>query len=154
MVIELTPEERSRVIEGYDQIVEILRRFLLWEGGFATDKEHFWVIGFQTLDYIKYVELVALGDLNTVSVLPREAYRMAVHQGCNRIIIAHNHPSGDLRFSKADSGLTRRMLESGQILGIEMIDHLLVSMDGWKSYYKHGKWGRPFGAKGADNVEP
>lgn len=100
MILELTSEEKGRLVDGYDHIHAILRRFLLFEGEIGKDREHFWVIGFQSLDYIKYVELVALGELNTVAVLPREAYRMAVHQGCNRVIIAHNHPNGLLKFTK------------------------------------------------------
>lgn len=144
MIVELTSEEKDRLVDGYDHIHAILRRLLLFEGEIGKDREHFWVIGFQSLDYIKYVELVALGELNTVGVLPREAYRMAVHQGCNRVIIAHNHPNGQLKFTKGDTAVTRRMIEGGEILGIDMLDHLLVSLDGWKSYFKH-RSGSPFG---------
>jgi DNA repair protein RadC len=143
MIVELTVEERSRLVDGYDHLHAILRRLLLFEGEIGMEREHFWVIGFQNLDCIKYVELVALGEFNTVAVLPREAYRMAVHQGCNRVIIAHNHPNGQLRFTKRDTTVTRRMIEAGEILGIDMLDHLLVSIDGWKSYLKY-RSGSPF----------
>ena len=135
MILELTPEEKTRLVENYDQIHGILKRFLLFEGEISMEREHFWVIGFQSLDYIKYVELVALGELNTVAVLPREAYRMAVHQGCNRVLIAHNHPNGSLKFTKGDSLVTKRMLDGGEILGIDMLDHLLISLDGYRAYF-------------------
>lgn len=144
MILELTSEEKGRIIEGYDHIHAILRRFLLFEGEIGKEREHFWVIGFQTLDYIKYVELVAIGSLNDVAVLPREAYRMAVHQGCNRVILAHNHPSCDLKFFRADSELTKRMIAGGEILGIDMIEHLLISPDGYKPYFNY-RGGSPFG---------
>lgn len=148
MLVDLTPDEKSRMVEGYDHIHAILRRLLLFEGEFARDKEHLWVIGFKTLDFIQYIELAALGQHNKVASVPREVYRMAVHQGCTRIILAHNHPSGTLKFSAADGKFTSRMADGGELLGIELVDHLVISLEGWRSYYTHSKWGKPYGAKG------
>lgn len=73
MIVELTPEEKSRLIEGYDHIHVILKRLLTFEGGFSHDKEHLLVISFQAFDYIKYVELVAMGELNSVKAVSRKA---------------------------------------------------------------------------------
>jgi DNA repair protein RadC len=143
MIAELTPEEKNRLVDGYEHLHAILKRLLLFEDEVSREREHFWVIGFQTLDYVKYVELVALGHLNGVAILPREAYRMAVHQGCNRVIMAHNHPSGNLKFSRADVELTRRMIAGGEILGIDLMDHLVVSLEGYKPYFNY-KGGSPF----------
>ncbi len=117
MIVELTPEEKNRLIDGYEHLHAILKRFLLYEGEIGSDREHFWMIGYQSLDYEKYVELVAIGQLNVVAMLLREAYRMAVHQGCNRVIMAHNHSNGDLKFSRADSEVTKRMVMAERSLG-------------------------------------
>ncbi len=68
---------------------------------------------------------------------------MVVLLGCNRILIAHNHPSGELKFSTADGKFTTRMAEAGDILGFDLLDHLVVTLDGWKSYSTYGKWSKP-----------
>lgn len=129
MIVELTPEERSNVIKGYDQIYEIMRRILLSEDEVGQEREHFWGIGFQTLDTIKYIELVALGNINRVGVSPREVFRMAVTLNCPRILVIHNHPSGSLRFSKSDIAVTTRLVEAGELLDIDVMDHLLVTTE-------------------------
>lgn len=70
--------------------------------------------------------LVALGGLDTIYVHPREVYRPAVIMAASAIILAHNHPSGDPSPSDADIRTNRDMIRAGQILKIDLLDHIII----------------------------
>ena len=145
MLIQLTPEERSQVIEGYDQIYEIIRRILMFEDESGRKREHFWGIGFKSLDTIEYVELVALGSVNKVHVSPRELFQLPILLSCPRIIVAHNHPAGRAEFSAADTKLTRRLVDAGDLMEIDVMDHLVITLNNGYKAAMHTK-GSPFKA--------
>ena len=147
MIVELTAEERSQVIEGYDQIYEIIRRILMFENEAGRKREHFWGIGFQDLDTIEYVELVALGSGNKVHVSPRELFQLPILLSCPRIIVAHNHPGGKPVFSAADTKLTRRLVDAGDLMDIDVMDHLVVTLENGYKAALHQKGTSPFNAK-------
>jgi DNA repair protein RadC len=73
------------------------------------------------------VELVSLGTLTSSLVHPRETFRRAVKQGSASIIVAHNHPSGEVDPSEEDTKVTKLLFEAGNILGITMLDHLIIA---------------------------
>ena len=107
-------------------IASIMQNILDKENAIDQDKEHFWVIGLNTRNNIKYIELVSLGILNTTIVHPREVFRMAIFKGTSRLILCHNHPSGNTEPSEEDLSLTRRLFHAGEIIGIEVIDHIIL----------------------------
>jgi DNA repair protein RadC len=72
------------------------------------------------------VELVSLGTLNASLVHPREVYRRAIKTGAFALIIAHSHPSGDCEPSEDDISLTKRLVEAGSIIGVEILDHVII----------------------------
>ena len=127
------------LIRSSDQLQAILSRMLAYEDEVSQEREHLWVIGFQTLNIIKFVELVAYGSLDSVEVVPREVFRMAVAQGCSRVVVAHNHPSGSLKFSEQDHQVAKKLWESGQILDVKVIDFLVITPKAHRSmfYYKN-----------------
>jgi DNA repair protein RadC len=71
--------------------------------------------------------IVSKGLVNQTIVHPREVFRPAIADNATAIIIAHNHPSGNLEPSAEDKGTTRRIKEAGNLLGIKVLDHLIVS---------------------------
>jgi len=73
------------------------------------------------------LELVSLGTLNSSLVHPREVFTRAVGERSAQIIIAHNHPSGIAEPSEDDITLTKRLIKAGDLLGIELIDHIIVA---------------------------
>ena len=85
------------------------------------------------------VELVTVGTLSSSLVHPRETFRRAVIAGSASIIIAHNHPSGEVDPSDEDMKVTRAMLDAGNILGITMLDHIIFTKDTYFSFKKNGK---------------
>jgi DNA repair protein RadC len=96
----------------------------------GVDKEHFWVMALNTKNrLIKMVE-VSVGSLNASIVHPRELFREAVRASAASVIAVHNHPSGDPTPSGADIQLTSRLVKAGDVLGIEMLDHVVIGDGG------------------------
>lgn len=77
-------------------------------------------------------ELVVVGSLNKASLLPREIFSFIKELPVSGIILVHNHPSGNLDPSKEDILFTQRVKMAGDILGVKLLDHLIVSPKGWK----------------------
>lgn len=82
--------------------------------------------------------VVSTGTLNQSLIHPREVFKKAIVASANNIVLLHNHPSGDTSPSKEDELITKRLAEVGKIVGIEVLDHLIVSSDGFYSF--KGKW--------------
>lgn len=82
---------------------------------------------------------VSLGTVNTTYIHPRDLFREAIKRNAVSIIIAHNHPSGKLDPSQEDILLTRRMAAAGEVVGIPVVDHLVVSRKGYWSFADHGQ---------------
>lgn len=77
--------------------------------------------------------VISIGTLTASLVHPREVFADAIADRAASIIVAHNHPSDDLRPSSADMAVTERLKQAGELLGIELIDHLIVTKDRFKS---------------------
>ena len=91
-----------------------------------------------TKNQINAIHRVFTGSLNTSVAHPREIFRSAILNNGARIILYHNHPSSDLTPSEADLNFTRRMMEAGDVLGIELHDHFIVSETNWLSFKEIG----------------
>ena len=89
-------------------------------------KEHFVVLFLNTKNHIIARETLSVGTLNASLVHPREVFRAAIKCSSASIICAHNHPSGDPAPSPEDISLTKRLAEAGQLVGIEVLDHLVI----------------------------
>jgi DNA repair protein RadC len=90
------------------------------------------MVGLNTVNKILYIELVSLGASNRAAIKPREAFRLAIHKLAIRVILVHNHPSGELEPSEPDQDLTDHFIQAGRFLNVEVIDHLIISE---KTYY-------------------
>lgn len=77
--------------------------------------------------------VISIGTLTSSLVHPREVFAEAITDRAASIIIAHNHPSGNLEPSQADRGVTERLREAGELLGITSIDHVIVTSESWRS---------------------
>ena len=75
------------------------------------------------------LNMVSVGSLNSSIVHPREVFKLAILQNARSIIVAHNHPSGDTNPSKEDIESTKRLVEAGKILGIDVLDPLVIGDD-------------------------
>ena len=89
-------------------------------------KEIFKGVYLDTKNRVIADETVSMGSLNTNIVHPREVFKKAIEESAASIILVHNHPSGDPTPSSEDIELTKRMLEAGNLLGIEVFDHVII----------------------------
>jgi DNA repair protein RadC len=96
-------------------------------------KEHFLVLCLDTRNRLINHKLVSMGSLDTSIVHPREAFKEAVSSCAASVIFAHNHPSGDPEPSREDIELTKRLVKAGEIIGIEVLDHIIVCDRGYLS---------------------
>ena len=112
----------------------ILQSILATESREDQDKEHFWVIMLDVRRKIKAIDLVSLGTLDSTLVHPREVFRRAIAQGCAHLIIAHNHPSDNCTPSDEDFTITSRLVKAGEILRIEVTDHIITTTSGFYSF--------------------
>lgn len=83
-------------------------------------------------------ETIFKGSLNSSVAHPREIFKAAIKYSSARIIIAHNHPSGNPEPSEADLAFTKRMCEAGKIVGIELLDHFIIGEDHYVSLKEYG----------------
>jgi len=97
-------------------------------------KEHFVVFFLDSRNQEIKRELVSVGSLNANLVHPREVFEPAVRYLAAQIIVAHNHPSGNSEPSEEDLAITKKLVGSGKILGIEIMDHIIVVKDGFFSF--------------------
>lgn len=88
-------------------------------------------------ELLKQVD-VAMGGLSAAIIHPRELYKAAIRANGAGLIVAHNHPSGDITPSREDVLLTRRLAEAGRILGIDFIDHIIIGDGCWLSLKEQG----------------
>jgi len=97
-------------------------------------KEHFVIFYLDSRNQEIKREIISVGSLNANLVHPREVFEPAIRNLAAQIILAHNHPSGDPEPSEDDLLLTKKLVESGKILGIEVIDHIIITKTGFISF--------------------
>src|SRR5918998_29249 len=108
-------------------VAKIFQDLLRLEDAIDKDKEHFYVMHVNARRHINLVELVAIGTLNHAEVHPRETFRRAIVAGSYSIVVAHNHPTGDVTPSEADIRLTRTLHQAGELLLIPLLDHIIFT---------------------------
>lgn len=129
--------EIARRVNGYkitqsltnlQQAVQIFERIRNYK------KEHFMGIYLNARKHIVHEEIISIGTLDASIVHPREVFEPAIKLHAAEIIVGHNHPSGDPQPSHADITLTKRLIKAGDLLGIPILDHIIVSESGYFSF--------------------
>ena len=101
-------------------------------------KEHFIVITLDGASRVINSRVIHIGTVNQSLVHPREVFRDAISDNAVGIIIAHNHPSGTLEASRADISITKRLKEASRIIGIDLLDHVIITREGYYSFTDEG----------------
>lgn len=122
MVREKSALYETNVITGPDVVFDIAQKFI---GN--TDREHLVVLCLDTKHKVTAISTISVGTLNASIAHPREIFKVAILSNSAKIILAHNHPSGDPTPSPEDIALTKRVKEAGTIMGIELVDHVIVT---------------------------
>lgn len=106
----------------------------------ATERqEHFVVLSLNSERCLIRKRVVFIGTVNAVIAHPREIFAGAIEDRACSIIVAHNHPSGDPTPSGQDIAATEQLMKAGEILGIELVEHLIVANDRWFSFGESNK---------------
>ena len=101
-------------------------------------QEHFVVIGLNVKHEVLFRKTVFVGSLNASIVHPREIMKELIKRSCACAIVAHNHPSGQATPSPEDIEVTKRLEEAGQIIGIDILDHIIVGSNTYLSMKEKG----------------
>ena len=126
-------ESQPVKIAGPDDIYTLVKDELA-----KADREMLVSIMLTTSNQLIGVETVSIGTLNSSHTSPREIFKSAILANAFGIILCHNHPSGDLTPSTHDCKLTEMLREAGDLLGIKVIDHIIVSHQGFVSLQETG----------------
>lgn len=101
-------------------------------------QEHFVCLYLNTKNQVLHKQTIFIGSLNASIVHPREVFREALKRSAASIICLHNHPSGDPAPSREDIEVTKRLVECGKMLGIELLDHLIIGENKFVSLKEKG----------------
>ena len=99
----------------------------------SSDRERFLSIMLTGTNDLIGVETVSIGSITECTAMPREIFKSAILANAVSIILCHNHPSGDLKPSKEDVSITKRLIEAGELLRIKVHDHLIITHKGFYS---------------------
>jgi DNA repair protein RadC len=108
------------------QAVEYWRRHIATMPNYDPEKEWFIALLLTTRRRVKGHHVVSVGILDQVLVHPREVFRAAIVSAAHAILVMHNHPGGDPTPSDADIRVTRELIRGGQLLRLEVLDHIIV----------------------------
>lgn len=136
--------EFGRRISNASQVKEGTVMSSSWVGNYLVKdmsnltQENVVALYLNTKNEIIKKETIFIGSLNSAVAHPREIFKGAVRYSAARIIIAHNHPSGNTEPSEADFSFTRRMVDAGELMGIEVLDHFIIGEKDYLSLREHG----------------
>lgn len=115
-----------------DDIYAIMQKILLRENKIDRNREQFWTLSLDTAHKVLNIELISMGSINKVIVEPMEVFSIPLQKRAVRVILVHNHPSGELNPSEQDKDITDRLIQCGLIMHVPVLDHLIISE---KTYY-------------------
>ncbi|MCX7748574.1 MAG: DNA repair protein RadC [Clostridia bacterium] len=125
----------NRAIKSPEDVHRIAKDVLNLD---IASEEYFYILMLNTKNGINAISEVSHGSLNSSIVHPREVFKLAVLSNSSSIICIHNHPSGDPDPSKEDIETTSRLVQSGDILGIKVLDHIIVGDGRYTSLKEKG----------------
>ena len=118
--VSLAPEERATV-NCPEDVVNLLSAEMS-----ALEQEHLRVLMLNTRNEVMGIEEIYIGNVNSSVVRPAEVFRPAIRANATSVLAVHNHPSGDPTPSGADASITRDLVQAGELLGLELLDHLVI----------------------------
>ena len=121
------------VIKTPEEVVNLVKGKLK-----GKKKEHFLVLLLDTRNHLIEVANISVGSLDTSVVHPREVFKEAISASAASVIFVHNHPSGDPTSSEDDIKLTKRLAEVGEIMGIDVLDHIIIGDKNYLSLKREG----------------
>jgi DNA repair protein RadC len=137
MDIILSESDRIKVLNS-DDLFQIMQKVLLRENKIDQNREHFWTVGLENNNRILFIELICLGSVNKTIAEPMEVFSLALQRRAVKIILVHNHPTGELKPSEEDKDVTDRLIQVGIIVDTPVLDHLIISEKSYLSFLDIG----------------
>ena len=123
--------EKTKKIETPEDAARYAAPFLGYE-----EKEHLAVILLDSRNRVIAMPTISVGDLTSSIAHPREIFREAIRHSAAKLVLVHNHPSGDPTPSGNDVTMTKRLIKAGEIMGIPVMDHVVIAGDSYRSIVK------------------
>ncbi|MBI2288064.1 MAG: DNA repair protein RadC [Chloroflexi bacterium] len=120
-------------LKAPDEVVNLVRGRLR-----GKKKEHFLALLLDTRGRVIKIAEISVGSLDTSIVHPREVFKEAMSASAASVIFVHNHPSGDCQPSEDDKKMTKRLVEAGEIVGIDVLDHIIIGDKDYLSLKREG----------------
>ena len=133
MNIRLKKDQRIHVKLPGD-LYAVMRPILMRESRTDRNREHFWTVSLDNANRILNIELVSMGSSTRTIAEPMEVFSIPLQKRAVRIMLVHNHPSGGLLPSLSDLDLTDQLIQCGRILHVPVIDHLIITEEGYYSF--------------------
>jgi len=119
-----TPEDSAFLLREYSE----------------KDQEHFIVLTLNGANRVINQRVITIGLVNQTQVHPREVFKGAIEDNATAIILCHNHPSGQLEPSREDFAITSHLQKASETIGIDILDHIILSSKGYYSMLEHGEF--------------
>lgn len=120
--LEDLPGEAAKItVKSPEDVIKTARTLLK-----GKKKEHFLILCLDTRNHLIKTNVVSIGSLDCSIVHPREVFKEAISSSASSVIFIHNHPSGDPTPSDDDIKMTKRLIEAGEIIGIDVLDHIVI----------------------------
>ncbi len=100
-------------------------------------QESFHILLYDTKMNLILKKEIYKGTIDSVNVHPREIFKEAIKESASFLIVMHNHPSGDTTPSEEDKEITNRLIEAGELIGIKLLDHIIISSESYYSFYEN-----------------
>lgn len=149
------PRHKIEQIKAYREIARRLYEAKIYQGSRITspevvydllknkqlhqEVETFSVVLLDTKNQVIDIVEISKGTINSCIVAPRDVFKVAIRRNSNSIIVSHNHPSGDPMPSKEDISVTKRLIDSGTIIGIKLVDHVIIGNGSYVSLKELGE---------------
>lgn len=111
----------EKILDSPEAVVELMAKELA-----QYDREVMCILNLKTNSQVINMNIASIGTINATLTCPREIFKSSILSNASSIIAIHNHPSGSVKPSKEDKLVTRRLRECGNLLGIELLDHIII----------------------------
>lgn len=137
MNIELSDDQKIKILCS-DDLYSIMQQVLLREQKIDQNREHLWTVSLDNANRVLNIELVSMGTINSTLIEPMEVFSVPLQKRTVKLMIVHNHPSGELKPSDNDKDVTDRLIQVGKIIKVPVLDHLIITDKSYYSFLDHG----------------
>jgi DNA repair protein RadC len=138
MQLKITTDLMEQKINNAPVLVSVMQEILKRNQIQENQREHFWMVGLDHRNNLSFIELVALGDHDQIKMTSTDVFRVALIKNVPKLVFGHNHPRGSLTPSPADKHTTLCLIRLAEMVGIEVVDHFIISEDDYFSFSEDG----------------